>query len=106
MRAYNETKTLVLTLLMGQGEATATEVADHLGITQSGASSYLLKLHRKGLLGRRRSRVGKRLSRERIYTITEKGVARLDWLESKEEVFYADFVEEEYGINVFVPTWR
>ena len=106
MRAYNEAKTLVLTLLMGEGEATATEVADHLGITQAGASSYLLKLHRKGLLSRRRLRNGRLYSAQRIYALTEKGVERLEWLEARSGVFHPDWVVEEFENEVFIPVWR
>ena len=82
MAGYNETKFAVLTFLEGQGEATALEVAEYLGITSFGASSYLLKLHRSGLLGRRRLRKGKRVSRERVYYITGKGFEKLQWLET------------------------
>jgi len=56
MAGYNETKFAVLSFFEGQDEATAREVAEYLDITPFGASSYLLKLHRNGLLGRRRLR--------------------------------------------------
>ena len=82
MGGYNETKFAVLSFLEGQGEATALEVAEYLDITPFGASSYLLKLHRNGLLGRRRLRTGKRVSRERVYYITEEGLEKLQWLET------------------------
>ena len=82
MAGYNETKFAVLSFLESQGEATAQEVAEYLGITPFGTSSYLLKLHRSGLLGRRRLRKGKRVSRERVYYITGKGFEKLQWLET------------------------
>ena len=82
MAGYNETKFAVLSFLEGQGEATALEVAEYLDITPFGASSYLLKLHRNSLCGRRRLRKGNRVSRERVYHVTEKGFEKLQWLET------------------------
>lgn len=78
MRGYNQTKLLVLGLLSA-GPATAQEVADYVGISTAGASSYLRKLHLQGLLGRRGA-VG--LSQEHTYYLKTKGIDRLGWLES------------------------
>ncbi len=94
MAGYNETKVAVLSFLESQGEATAQEVAEHLGITPFGTSSYLLKLHRSGLLGRRRLRKGKRVSRERVYYITEKGFEKLQWLETTPGAIRSSLVYE------------
>lgn len=105
MRGYNETKLAVLAFLDEQGEATAAAVAGYIGITPAGASSYLYKLQRKGLLGRRRLRKGNGVSRERIYYVTEKGIERMDWLESREEAIYSGFIVEENEDEVFMPIW-
>lgn len=51
-------------------------------------------------------REGGRLLKERIYSLTEKGVARFEWLESKGDIFYADFVGMEGRDQVFIPIWR
>ena len=105
MAGYNETKFAVLSLLEGQGEATAQEVADYLGITPFGASSYLLKLHRNGLLGRRRLREGNRLSRERVYHVTEKGFEKLEWLGTTEGAIRTNLIydDEVQGDQSFLP---
>ena len=104
MAGYNETKFAVLSFLDGQGEATAREVADYLDITPFGASSYLLKLHRSGLLGRRRLRKGNRVSRERIYHVTEKGYEKLGWLETTPGAIRTNLVyENEVLGHPFLP---
>jgi len=103
---YNESKHAVLSFLIEAGEATASEIANVLGISQPGASSYLLKLHQKGLLSRRRSRNGRRFSRERIYSVTQKGAARLEWLEASQGIFHPDWVTREFENGVFIPIWR
>ena len=107
MRAYNETKLLALRFIDEVGEATTTQVAQFLDFTPAGASSYLLKLHRQGLLNRRKLRVGRRLSRERGYRLSDTGFRKLAWLETREEVFYPDFAgkeEEDEVDEMFVPS--
>lgn len=105
MAGYNETKFAVLSFFEGQDEATAREVAEYLGITPFGASSYLLKLHRNGLLGRRRLRKGNRVSRERVYYITWKGFKKLEWLRATEEATQTNLVYEDevQGDEPFLP---
>ena len=108
MRGYNETKILALRFICEAGEATANQVADYLDFTPAGASSYLRKLNRQGLINRRKLQVGRRLLRERVYWMSEKGSQRLAWLEAREEVLYPYFAEEELALkenDVFVPTW-
>ena len=94
MAGYNETKVAVLSFLESQGEATAQEVAEHLGITPFGTSSYLLKLHRSGLLGRRRLKEGTKVSRTRVYHVTEKGFEKLQWLETTPGAIRSSLVYE------------
>ena len=108
MRAFNETKVLALRFIGEVGDATANQVADYLDFTPAGASSYLRKLNRQGLINRRKLRVGRRLSRERMYWLSEKGSRKLAWLETREEVLYptfADEVETTEPDEVFVPIW-
>ena len=109
MRAYNETKLLALRFIDQVGEATASQVAQFLGFTPAASSSYLLKLHKQGLINRRKLRIGRRLSRKRVYRLSEKASRKLAWLETREEVFYTDFAgkekEEEGEVDeVFVPS--
>ena len=108
MRAYNETKLLALRFIVEVGEATAHQVAEYLDFTPARASSYLRKLNRQGLINRRKLRVGRRLLRERVYWLSEKGSRKLAWLEAGEEMIYPDFADEEEAIEqdkAFVPTW-
>ena len=108
MRAYNETKLLTLSFIDEIGEVTAVEMAEYLDVTPAGASSYLRKLNRQGLIYRRKLRVGRRLSRERVYWLSEKGSRKMAWLETREEVLYptfADEVETTEPDEVFVPIW-
>ncbi len=107
MRAYNETKLLALRFIDQVGEATTTQVAQFLGFTPAASSSYLLKLHRQGLLNRRKLRVGRRLSRERGYRLSDKGFRKLAWLETGKEVLYPDIAGKEEKDEVdemFVPS--
>ena len=108
MRAYNETKTLALRFIGEAGEATANQVADYLDFTPAGASSYLRKLNRQGLINRRKLTVGRRRLRERVYWLSEKGSKRLAWLETREEVFYPEFADEDEVVEedeVYLPIW-
>ena len=95
MDGYNETKFAVLSFLAGQDEATALEVAEHLGITHFGASSYLRKLNRVGLLGRRKLREGNKFSKTRVYHVTEKGFEKLEWLETTEGAIRSSLVYDD-----------
>ena len=103
---YNESKYAVLSYVMDLGGITSAAAAELLGVTRAGASSYLLKLHQKGLLSRRRLENGIRFSRERIYSLTEKGAARLEWLEASQGIFHPDWVTREFENGVFIPIWR
>lgn len=108
MRAYNQTKTMTLRFIGEVGEATANQVADYLDFTPAGASSYLRKLNRQGLINRRKLRVGKRVLRERVYCLSEKGSRKLAWLEAREEVINPNFAIEEEAVEgneVFKPIW-
>jgi len=108
MRAYNQTKTMTLRFIGDLGEATAAQVAEFLDITPAGSASYLLKLHRQGLINRKKLSIGRRLSRERVYWLSDNGFRKLGWLEAEKEVIYSDFADEEEVIGqdeAFVPTW-
>ena len=99
MAGYNEKK---LGYLADNGPSTAREIAELIGITLWGASSYLLKLHRRGLVGRKRVGGPSGSSRERIYYLQERGRQRLAWLEEQEGVFY---IEESDDDTVLRPRW-
>ena len=76
---FNETKAYLLKFLLENGSATSAEIAEYLSVTRAGASSYLKKLHRQGLLGR--GKLGEESgSQERVYYLTNKGFDRLEWL--------------------------
>ena len=108
MRAYNQTKTMTLRFIGDLGEATAAQVAEFLDITPAGSASYLLKLHRQGLINRKKLSIGRRLSRERVYWLSDNGFRKLAWLETREEVFYSEFADEAEAVEedeAFVPTW-
>ncbi len=107
MRAFNEAKVLALRFIGEVGEATANQVADYLDFTPAGASSYLRKLNRQGLINRRKLTVGTRRLRERVYWLSEKGSRKLAWLEAEKEVIYSDFADVEEVIeqdDAFVAT--
>ena len=60
----------VLTLLAEHGAGSSADVASALGWSRRRASMALLRAHRIGLACRRRG----------VYSLSGKGVARLEWL--------------------------
>lgn len=77
---YNQAKKDILGLIRSLGEVTAMDISLITGKTPENASMLLLNYHRMGLL-RRRKLYGK----TKIYSITERGLERLTWLESELE---------------------
>ena len=75
---YNETKLLVLFHLERVDEDTAGGIASHLGMRRESISMALLRYHEYGLVNRCRKG-----SRTYFYSISEKGLERLYWLEDQ-----------------------
>lgn len=97
-RDYNESKWLVLEFLLERESATSREVAQLLGVTQDGAASYLLKLHRQDLLGRLRT-PGTFPPKRKVYYLKQKGQDRLDWLIDQEGLLRPRWVDDEDEVN-------
>jgi DNA-binding MarR family transcriptional regulator len=74
---YNEAKVPTLALCHELGELTPGDLALMEGISPEAASMRLIRYHKWGLLNRTRQ------GRSYVYTITERGEERLEWL--KEE---------------------
>ena len=85
---YNERKLLVLRAVYELQEATVYDVWIYLDedVSYSAIGMSLLRLHRQGLLYR--------YSYPKIYSLSERGVERLNWLES---IFEEDEEEDEVG---------
>jgi len=77
---YNEAKQEILAAVRTIGELTSMEISLITGRTPENSSMLLLKYHRMGLLSRRKMH-----GKTRGYSITERGLERLVWLESDEE---------------------
>jgi len=75
---YNEAKTEILDTIQKLGEATTREIALITNKRCENASILCLQYHRHGLLARRR------MGRAYSYSLTERGVERLDWLRAGE----------------------
>jgi predicted transcriptional regulator len=78
MSRYNETKLLVLHFLERVDEATAGETASHLERRRESISMALLRYHRWGLVNRHWDDSG-----TYVYSISDKGLNRLYWLEEQ-----------------------
>ena len=79
---YNEAKLEILDAIRTFGELTAMEISLITHRTPENSSMRLLCYHRQGLLSRRK--VPGR-GKTRGYSLTERGLERLTWLESDEE---------------------
>ena len=77
---YNEAKLEILDAIRTFGELTAMEISLITHRTPENSSMRLLCYHRQGLLSRRKVR-----GKTRGYSLTERGLERLIWLESDEE---------------------
>ncbi len=72
--AYNQAKTDILEIVQDLGEATTGDVSELTGKRYETASMLMLAYHRFGLLSRYRQ------GRAYIYSITARGLERLNWL--------------------------
>ena len=78
MSGFNQTKLLVLLHLERVDEVSAGEIAFAGGQSRESISMALLRYHRYGLVNRRRNGSGVYL-----YSISDKGLERLYWLEEQ-----------------------
>ncbi len=76
---YNEAKLEILDAVRTFGELTAMEISLITHRTPRCASMNLLTYHRQGLLSRRKVK-----GKTRGYSLTERGLERLMWLEESE----------------------
>lgn len=74
---YNETKLLVLLRLEGGSEKLASEIASELGKSHESIAMALLRYKQWRLVNRHR------IGGAYLYSITEKGLERLYWLEDQ-----------------------
>ena len=72
---FNEQKLEILLEVLN-GEETASGVAESIGITHCNASTSLARYWKQGLLNRQTAP----MYNEKIYTITAKGIDRMNWL--------------------------
>jgi DNA-binding MarR family transcriptional regulator len=75
---YNEVKLEILEALEELGEATVEDVASMLGRSYESVGMALLRYHRHRLVSRYRAR-----GRIRMYSLTERGMERLEYLRSE-----------------------
>jgi len=74
---YNQAKLDILDVIRTMGEATSMDISKFTQRTPENSSMLLLRYHRQGLLHRR-----KVYGKARGYSLTERGLERLMWLES------------------------
>ena len=77
MGGYNEVKAKILAALNEIDGLTAKEVANFVGGSHESVGMALLRYHRQGLVSRY-TREGK----TRVYTLTTRGLERLEYLQS------------------------
>lgn len=82
MHRYNEMKLVVLTYAAHHQSFTAAQLASHLNMPRHYARTYLLNYHRMSLLSRHKNHVY-------WYRLSQKGLERLQWLQSVMPEFYA-----------------
>jgi DNA-binding MarR family transcriptional regulator len=87
----NEAKYEALKYIYEVGLATDSEIAEFRGVTHGCQSSLLQRYWKHGLL-HRCSGEGK----EKVYSLSDRGYERLEWLESKFEDIELDFNPEIY----------
>lgn len=88
---YNERKLEVLLVLSTIIEGTSFTVAVMLGCAHETAAMALLSYHRQGLL----SRYQLPGSRARVYSLTDRGYERLEWLQEQARENELDMIEED-----------
>jgi len=74
---YNEAKRDILDIIRTRGETTAMEIALITNRTTENSSMRLMNYHKQGLLSRRKIH-----GKERGYSISDRGLERLEWLDS------------------------
>ena len=80
-RQYNELKELLLHFLSREGSSQSKEIANSLELSIGNTKMAMLRLRRQGLVSRSPGeRIGKG-RRPNIYSVTGRGVERLEWLE-------------------------
>lgn len=77
---YNQAKLEILDKIRTLGEVTAMEIALTTERTPENSSMRLLEYHRQGLLSRCTLH-----GKTKGYSLTERGLERLMWLESEED---------------------
>jgi hypothetical protein len=83
----NELKIELLEYLSNNGgEITSGKASQLFGITPIDASVQLLRYHRQGLLHRRKRRLHPFGGREYCYSLSDRGIERLNWLIDSEEI--------------------
>ena len=91
MTVRNWAKYEALMYINEAGFATGSEIAEYRGVTHGCQSSLLRRYWKHGLL-HRFSGEGK----EKVYTLSDRGSERLEWLESELEDDNIDFFPEIY----------
>lgn len=81
MAGWNERKLETLHFLEEEEEVTPSQLADTLELEIHHVRVILLRYWREGLLYRH---IINRKTKQRAYRISEKGIARLKWLENNE----------------------
>ena len=89
MSGYNERKLEVLIALSELREGTSLTVSTRVGCSHEAAAMALLSYHRMGLAARYKLEG----TRARVYTLTEKGWERLQWLQEQVEEDELDLIE-------------
>ncbi len=76
--AFNEAKQEILSIVNTLGKVTSMEIALFTNRTPECASMNLFRYHGQGLLNRRTLK-----GRTKVYTLTERGRERLEWLSTE-----------------------
>jgi DNA-binding MarR family transcriptional regulator len=82
----NEAKYETLKYIDETGFATGSEIAEYRGVTHGCQSTLLKRYWGFGLLHR-----GSGEGKEKVYTLSDRGEERLEWLEEQFEDIYFDF---------------
>ena len=86
MSGRNEAKYETLKYIEETGFATGSEIAKFRNVTHGSQSTLLRRYWKFGLLHR-----GSVEGKEKVYTLSERGLNRLEWLEEQFENMYFDF---------------
>lgn len=90
LSSRNEAKYETLKYIEATGFATGSEIAEYRGVSHGCQSTLLRRYWKFGLL-HRCSGIGK----EKVYTLSERGYERLEWLEEQLEDVYFDLGPHE-----------